>query len=292
MLEKENQDLRRQLAETEVQRDAAETHAVFASRQAAVAQYKLNKTKEKTTGKSTRFPTSSRVVTSQQGRDEAKKYEDSRKKKQDAAQKKKQAKKTKEREDLTMTFTGSLSSKNKTELGDLAAALDIPSEGLTVSKLREDISQYFMEHPDMKLDERYLGIFSRSRKRPVPAETEDEMLPAHASIPEPPPPAQRRRLNTAAPADPPSPTFESDQRPISYMQTYPASASFSSTTGIGSYQQATSSTYQSQPLSYYNPYVHLRDPLHRQHSSFPSSSGPDNDVRASYMYPSSYTYHQ
>ncbi len=26
----------------------------------------------------------------------------------------------------TMTFTGSLSSKNKTELGDLTAALDIP----------------------------------------------------------------------------------------------------------------------------------------------------------------------
>lgn len=118
MLEKENQDLRRRLAETEVQRDAAETHAVFASRQAAVAQYKLNKTKEKTTGKSIRFPTSSRVVTSQQGRDEAKKYEESRKKKQDAAQKKKLAKRTKEREDLvrrstlvkTMTFTGSLSS--------------------------------------------------------------------------------------------------------------------------------------------------------------------------------------
>ncbi|KAK0481014.1 hypothetical protein EDD18DRAFT_1363522 [Armillaria luteobubalina] len=191
-----------------------------------------------------------------------------------------------------MTFTGSLSSKNKTELGDLAAALDIPSEGLTVSKLREDISQYFMEHPDMKLDERYLGIFSRSRKRPVPAETEDEMPPAHTSIPEPPPRAQRRRLNTAAPTDSPLSTFESDQRPISYMQMHPVSTSFPSTTGINSHQQATSSTYQSQPLSYYNPYVHLGDPLHRQHSSFPNSSGPDSDVRASYMYPRSYTYHQ
>lgn len=62
-----------------------------------------------------------------------------------------------------------------------------------------------MEHPDMKLDERYLGIFSRSRKRPVPAETENEMHPANASIPESPPPAQRRRLNTAAAADPPLP---------------------------------------------------------------------------------------
>ncbi len=77
MLERENQELWRELAEMEAQRDAAETHAVFASRQAAVVQYKLNKTKEKTAGKLARFPTSSWVVTSQQGHNEAKKYEDS-----------------------------------------------------------------------------------------------------------------------------------------------------------------------------------------------------------------------
>ncbi|PBK67787.1 hypothetical protein ARMSODRAFT_1005202, partial [Armillaria solidipes] len=172
-----------------------------------------------------------------------------------------------------MTFIGSLSSKNKTELGDLAAALDVPSGGLTVVKLREDISQYLMYHPDMKLDERYLGIFSRLRKRPVPAETENEVPPANASIPESPPPAQRHRLDTAAAADPPLPTFGSDQHPFSYMQTYPALASYSSNTGISSYRPAASSSYQSQPSSSYNPYAHLRD---SSHCSFSSSSGPDN----------------
>ncbi|KAK0222228.1 hypothetical protein IW262DRAFT_1460528 [Armillaria fumosa] len=161
VLERENKELRCELGQVKAQHDAAETHAVFASRQAAVAQYKLNKSKEKAAYKSMRFPTSSWLVTLEKGHSEAKEYGETRQRKLDAAEKKKRDRKAKEHDDLirrstqvkTMTFTGSLLSKNKTELGDLAAALDIPSEGLTVIKLREDISQYFMDHPEMKLDE-------------------------------------------------------------------------------------------------------------------------------------------
>ncbi|KAK0228998.1 hypothetical protein IW262DRAFT_1536005 [Armillaria fumosa] len=296
VLERENKELRCELGQVKAQRDAAETHAVFASRQAAIAQYKLNKSKEKAAYKSMCFPTSSRLVTSEKGRSEAKEYEETRQRKLDAAEKKKRDRKAKEHDDLirrstqvkTMTFTGSLSSKNKTELGDLAAALDIPSEGLTVIKLREDISQYFMDHPEMKLDERYSGIYTRSRKRPAPMDNGDDLtqgtLISQADMP--PPLAQRLRHDTPAPQ-----TYASypDQQSLSNAHTYAASSSHAPYTGMVHYQAVAPSSSQPYPLRSYYSYAQARE---FSQSQTPTSSASGNDVRGPYLYPSSHTYHQ
>ncbi len=179
-----------------------------------MAQYKLNKHKGTRAGKSARVQTSSRVMTAEEGYQEVKEHSKARREKVDAVEKKKQEKKRKEREDLvrrlmqaeTMIFSGSLTSKNKTDLGDLAAALSLETEGLTVSKLRSEILKYFNDHPEMKEDRRYSGIFSRTRKRPAPVESEN--IANHANNDMQPSPAQRRRLETI-PLNVPSPSSSS-----------------------------------------------------------------------------------
>lgn len=123
------------------QRDGAEVHAIMAMCEATCYKCYLNsKKKSKDTTDATsarRFHTSSRVVTNDQGLDDA--WEDRRK--QNAAKKKKDdcimKKAAKEREDLrrrvvegsTRVFSGTLNSMNKTELEDLADALDLPIDG-------------------------------------------------------------------------------------------------------------------------------------------------------------------
>ena len=63
--------LKRELADTRAQRDAAEVHAVMAQREAAVWKYRFNKKKEAATEPTRRIHTSSRVVTNDQGLREA-----------------------------------------------------------------------------------------------------------------------------------------------------------------------------------------------------------------------------
>jgi hypothetical protein len=77
------------------------------------------------------------------------------------------------REGNTMVFTGSLSSKNMTDLQDLASALHLSMDG-TESDLLERIKAHLEAHPDLKTDDRYLDLFGRrGQKRQAPTDDDD-----------------------------------------------------------------------------------------------------------------------
>ncbi|KAG1748933.1 uncharacterized protein EDB91DRAFT_1311963, partial [Suillus paluster] len=60
-------------------------------------------------------------------------------------------------------FTGLFSAKNKDDLIDIAGALQISTAG-TKPELLKAIKEYFESHPELKNDERFVGLFAgRSR---------------------------------------------------------------------------------------------------------------------------------
>ena len=201
------QRLKRELRHVENERDSALVHAVFADRQAAIYQYRFNKKQEKMNQTSRRIHTKSRVVTNDRGLEEVvEDFEKQQEKKRKAAEKKARIA-AKQKEDLvrravqgsTRVFTGSLSSKNKTELEDVGDALGLDISG-TKAVLVARITGHFNEHPRFKEDPRFSGLFDRSRgrKRAAPENQPDGLLPqdqessglAHWHI------AQRRRLHS------------------------------------------------------------------------------------------------
>ncbi|KAH9033821.1 hypothetical protein EDB85DRAFT_1815329, partial [Lactarius pseudohatsudake] len=65
----------------------------------------------------------------------------------------------KRRADHTHTFTGSLNrSKRKGELEDIAVALALPETGKK-DDIFERISRHFKQHPELKRDARFEGLF-------------------------------------------------------------------------------------------------------------------------------------
>lgn len=190
--------LTKELDYTKAQRDAAETHAVQSLREAAVWRYKYNRKKEKVKESSRRIHMSSRVTTNEQGLQEA---EQDRKKKEEKRRmelEKQTQKEEKKKNDLVrraiqgsaMVFSGSLSSKNKTDLEDLASALSLSIEG-TKAVLVSRITTYFDDHPRFKEDDRYSGLFERTRGRKRNAPHDENINPQFESQS-----AQRRRLST------------------------------------------------------------------------------------------------
>ncbi|KIK05054.1 hypothetical protein K443DRAFT_4067 [Laccaria amethystina LaAM-08-1] len=89
-------------------------------------------------------------------------------------------------------FKGALGSKNKTELEDIADALELPIDG-TKEDLKGHINAYFEHNPSKKEDPRYVGIFnsSRGQKRAAPPNKNSSGRLATTAEP----PTQRRRLN-------------------------------------------------------------------------------------------------
>ncbi|KAH9009061.1 hypothetical protein EDB84DRAFT_1251323, partial [Lactarius hengduanensis] len=71
------------------------------------------------------------------------------------------------RADHTHTFTGSLNrSKRKGELEDIAVALALPETGKK-DDIFERISRHFEQHPELKRDARFEGLFNlQPTKRP------------------------------------------------------------------------------------------------------------------------------
>ncbi|KAK0231903.1 hypothetical protein EDD85DRAFT_971799 [Armillaria nabsnona] len=124
-------------------------------------------------------------MTAEKGYQEVKEHSKAQREKVDAVEKKKQEKKRKD---------GSLISKNKTDLGDLAAALSLETDGLTVSKLCSEILKYFNDHLEMKEDCHYSGIFSHTRKWPAPVESKN--ITNHTNNDMHPSPVQRCHLET------------------------------------------------------------------------------------------------
>ena len=113
-----------------------------------------------------------------------------------------------------MTFTGSLGSKNKTELQDLATALNLSMEG-TKPELTTRINAHFNENQDLKAHDRFIGLFSRRpQKRPVPIDNTASSDTVTATVPPPQcqrlditavntPSLQHRRLDTVTAIAPP-----------------------------------------------------------------------------------------
>ena len=200
---------------TRAQRDSAETHAVQSQRQCAVWKHRFNKKQEKSRKEaSRRVHTRARVVTNDQGLEDARQDHDKRveKKQKEAAKQVRRA--AKQKEDLvrratqgsTRAFVGSLNvSKNKTELEDIADAIGIDISG-TKAQLLERITNHFNDHPRFKEDTRFCGMFDRvrGRKRTAPDHNDSENATAA-----PGPARRRRRISPSVFLDTVTNTYES-----------------------------------------------------------------------------------
>ena len=66
-----------------------------------------------------------------------------------------------------MVFTGPLSSKNKTELQDLASVLKLSITG-TKDDLQQHIEDEFNKHPELKDKAQFSGLFRQLHKQSAP----------------------------------------------------------------------------------------------------------------------------
>jgi len=184
------------IAFTRAQRDAAETHAIQAIREASIWKFKFNKKKEKKTS-TRRLHTSSRVVTNEQGLLEAQEDRRKREEKERAAAVKQKAREEKKKADIVrratgkdnLIFAGSLTSKNKTDLEDILDALGFTDDGLKGTKpiLISRITEYFNTHPRFKEDPRFEGLFAQRHGRKHAAPVDENNFG---------PPSQRRRIES------------------------------------------------------------------------------------------------
>ncbi|KAJ3713631.1 hypothetical protein C8R42DRAFT_727103 [Lentinula raphanica] len=83
-----------------------------------------------------------------------------------------------------MAFSGSLKYKTKRDMIDIAFALGVESEGTSAQVLRVHLHSHFEAYPALKEDPRYIGLFTRKRKR-ADAFKENELPPAHRHSPMP-----------------------------------------------------------------------------------------------------------
>ncbi|KAJ3898887.1 hypothetical protein F5879DRAFT_994316 [Lentinula edodes] len=162
-------------------RDAATVYAVCSGQEASIYKHRLNsRPNKKDTSK--RFPTLARMVTSRDRRIQAKEDDVRRQAKVQADEKRARKKKDKERDDIIRRaaqekegteFEGSLNSKNKTKLEDIAFSLGLDIDATAiVLKIRIDV--HFNATPSLKQDPRYMGLFTRKWKHaPVLSENDD-----------------------------------------------------------------------------------------------------------------------
>ncbi|KAJ3779714.1 hypothetical protein GGU10DRAFT_337782 [Lentinula aff. detonsa] len=118
-------------------------HAVLAGQEAAVYKHRLNKRNQKKDS-SKRFATDARVVTSREGKQQAKAEAAKKAAKKKADDEREKRKKDLEREDIlrraaqekeSAAFSGSIKSKSKRELQDILFALGLEADG-TVAVLQ------------------------------------------------------------------------------------------------------------------------------------------------------------
>ncbi|KAK7461411.1 hypothetical protein VKT23_008589 [Stygiomarasmius scandens] len=201
-LQLENIQLRAYCHQVEAEHDAANVHAVFTQREASINAFQRNKKKLKKDGTSRRIHTRVRILTSEEGRLECQEDEARQTERRRMAEGKEQQWKEKERETLewritqtqtSAVFSGTLSTKNKGELGDIAALLALSVEG-TKEEIKICILQHFDNHPEKKTHHCYVGLFqSHGWKRAVQDENDSsyqQSVPAVLT-----PALQRRRLD-------------------------------------------------------------------------------------------------
>ena len=187
--------LKGHVVELTIQRDAAETHAVLVQCQNSILHHQLNMKTSSKEKSSCHIYTKSHVVTSEEGRAEAvaqqaellakeKEAEDKRTQKAAAAAES-QARRVAQGDNIG--FKGSLLSRNKDALKDIAHALNISLDG-TKNELNDRISEHLAIHPELKADKHFTGLYitrTRGQKRPL-----DKTQPTDVA----PPPSQRPRL--------------------------------------------------------------------------------------------------
>jgi hypothetical protein len=69
-------------------------------------------------------------------------------------------------------FVGSLASKNKADLQEIAGALNLPEDG-TKDALIQRINSFFDSNPLQRVSARFSGLFNRRTQRRCPQETEN-----------------------------------------------------------------------------------------------------------------------
>ncbi|KAG6874107.1 hypothetical protein C0992_008100, partial [Termitomyces sp. T32_za158] len=185
---------------TTAQRDSAEVHVVFAMHENAVLCQQANCRVEKQAKQDWRIHTSACVMTSDEGLQEAEQEQAKHEEKERVKMQKKAQKDTAEKENLVrqttkgaqMIFAGSLGTKNKTDLQDLALVLGLSLKGKKID-LQQRIEDKFNDHPELKVEPRFSGLFRRSQKQPAPSN--DDTVVASNNLPESQPPLQCCHFN-------------------------------------------------------------------------------------------------
>ncbi|KAE9393576.1 hypothetical protein BT96DRAFT_923982 [Gymnopus androsaceus JB14] len=179
-------ELEKELAVMKAERDAANVHAVISGQEVAIWKHRFNKKAEKK-DTTKRFPTDARILTSREGKKEA--VADAAKKaaKKKAEAERKKKKQDTEREDIlrhavqeseSTAFSGSLTSKNKRDLIDIAFSLDIETDGASLNVLHVRLNAHFDANPSLKENPRYIGLFSWKCKRDDPPKENAEPGPS------------------------------------------------------------------------------------------------------------------
>ncbi|KAJ3981947.1 hypothetical protein F5890DRAFT_1476563 [Lentinula detonsa] len=180
-LQQEIVDLRRRVLVAEgntltlqAERDAAMVHAVLAGQEAAVYKHCLNKRNQKKDS-SKCFATDARVVTSREGKQQAKAEAAKKAAKKKVDDERQKRKKDLEREDIlrraaqekeSAAFSGSIKSKSKRELQDILFALGLEADG-TVAVLQVRINAHFDATPSLKENPRRVTAAIKVQTIPV-----------------------------------------------------------------------------------------------------------------------------
>jgi len=125
-----------------------------------------------------------RVLTSAEGKQLAAEKDAERaakeQKKKDASMRRKQKENDREQQRRHRApdapFMGSLSSKSKPDLQEIAGALSLAEEG-TKEVLIRRINTFFDSHPRLRDSERYIGLFNRAHRRRIQVDTNDATQP-------------------------------------------------------------------------------------------------------------------
>ncbi|KAF9068214.1 hypothetical protein BDP27DRAFT_1422096 [Rhodocollybia butyracea] len=130
-----------------------------------------NKSQKKDSSK--RFHTDARILTSMEGKELAAAETERKVQKKNAETERAKKRKEMETADIlrraeqqrdNSTFSGTIQSKTKPHPIDLAVALGLEYEGASVDVLRVRINTHFNANLELKLNPRYIALFTRKRK--------------------------------------------------------------------------------------------------------------------------------
>jgi len=225
----QNVRLQAELHSIRKQRNTAETHAIMAEAELARLQTQINSNKGKKKGKVK--VTNSVLLTSAESRErrevEATERRAKEKKKADAKAAKavraaeNQVRRTQIQNNAGHAFSGSLASKNKSELEDIIVAVGLATG--RKAEMIQRIQDYFKYHPEDAKSARYSGLFSsarRGRRAAPPPITIDEIEDPHPPFDAQPLPPNQDAGPSHIPAQNPPPLRYETNYPFPQYQYY------------------------------------------------------------------------